>query len=115
MTWIRRHALLLAATVALGGFLGLADGTIQHSWLGVDQATRGAVGLAHSAELDAPMRTVSLLGNSVGLISLIAVAFVLLWGTRRQWAVALPLIMAGTGGLQFLAKWAVDRPRPNHA
>src|SRR5262249_37379204 len=35
--------------------------------------------------------------------------------TRRQWAVSLPLIMAGTGGLQFLAKWAVDRPRPNHA
>ena len=30
-------------------------------------------------------------------------------------ALALPLIMAGTGALQLLAKWAVDRPRPNLA
>ena len=115
MAWIRRHALLAAATLALGSFLGLADGSIQHSWLGVDQATRGVVGLTHLPELDTPMRSVSLLGNRTGMISLIGLAIVLLWGTRRRWAFALPVIMAGTGGLQLLAKWAVDRPRPNLA
>ncbi len=61
------------------------------------------------------MRTLSLLGGRAGLISLIALAFVLLWGYRRRWALALPVIMAGTGGLQLLAKWAVNRPRPNLA
>lgn len=115
MAWIRRHALLTGATLALGGFLGLADGSIQHSWLGVDQATRGAVGLSRLPELDTPMRTLSLLGGRAGLISLIALAFALLWGYRRRWALALPVIMAGTGGLQLLAKWAVNRPRPNLA
>src|SRR5712692_365187 len=115
MAWIRRHALLTGATLALGGFLGLADGSIQHSWLGVDQATRGAVGLSRLPELDTPMRTLTLLGSRAGLISLIALAFVLLWGYRRRWALALPVIMAGTGGLQLVAKWAVNRPRPNLA
>jgi membrane-associated phospholipid phosphatase len=115
MAWIRRHALLTGATLALGGFLGLADGSIQHSWLGVDHVTRGAVGLSRLPELDTPMRTLSLLGGRAGLISLIALAFVLLWGYRRGWALALPVIMAGTGGLQLLAKWAVNRPRPNLA
>jgi membrane-associated phospholipid phosphatase len=115
MAWIRRHALLTGATLALGGFLGLADGSIQHSWLGVDHATRGAVGLSRLPELDTSMRTLSLLGGRAGLISLIALAFVLLWGYRRRCALALPVIMAGTGGLQLLAKWAVNRPRPNLA
>jgi len=101
--------------LALGGFLGLADGSIQHSWLGVDQATRGAVGLTHLPELDTPMRTLTLLGSRAGLISLIALAIVSLWGYRRRWALALPVIMAGTGGLQLVAKWAVNRPRPNLA
>jgi len=27
----------------------------------------------------------------------------------------LPLLMAGTGALQLVAKWAIDRPRPNLA
>ena len=115
MTWLRRHALLTGAILALGSFLGLADGSIQHSWLGVDQATRGAVGLTHLPELDTPMRTLTLLGSRAGLISLIALAIVSMWGYRRRWALALPVIMAGTGGLQLVAKWAVNRPRPNLA
>ncbi|PYM45499.1 MAG: hypothetical protein DME16_17315 [Candidatus Rokuibacteriota bacterium] len=115
MTWLRRHALLTGAILALGSFLGLADGSIRHSWLGVDQVTRGAVGLTHLPELDTPMRTLTLLGSRAGLISLIALAIVSLWGYRRCWALALPVIMAGTGGLQLVAKWAVNRPRPNLA
>jgi undecaprenyl-diphosphatase len=101
--------------LALGSFLGLADGSIQHSWLGADQVTRGVVALTRLPELDTPMRTLSILGERAGLISLIALAFFLLWRPRRHWALALPVIMAGTGGLQFLAKWAVNRPRPNLA
>jgi membrane-associated phospholipid phosphatase len=27
---------------------------------------------------------------------------------------ALPVVMAAVGGVQIVAKWAVDRPRPNH-
>ena len=115
MSGIRRRALLAGATVAFGGFLGLADGAVQHSWLGVDQAARGAVGLARLPQFDTPMQTLSLLGDRVGLISLIAVAVLLLWPSRRRWAVGLPVVMAGTGGLQLIAKWAVDRPRPNLA
>src|SRR5437867_2775296 len=38
-----------------------------------------------------------------------------LWHRSRRWALALPLLMAGTGVLQLGAKWAVDRPRPNLA
>ena len=71
--------------LALGSFLGLADGSIQHSWLGADQATRGAVGLTHLPELDTPIRTLTLLGSRAGLISLIALAIVSLWGYRRRW------------------------------
>jgi len=115
MDWIRRHALLGGATLALGSFLGLADGSIQHSWLGADQATRSVITLTRLPELDTPMRTLSILGERAGLVSLIALAFCLLWRPRRHWALALPVIMAGTGGLQFLAKWAVNRPRPNLA
>ena len=39
----------------------------------------------------------------------------MLWRSGRGWAVALPLMMAGTGVLQLVAKWAIDRPRPNLA
>jgi undecaprenyl-diphosphatase len=61
------------------------------------------------------MEAVSLLGQGPALAPLIVLASLLAWGRRRRWALALPLIMAGTGALQFLAKWAVDRPRPNEA
>lgn len=101
--------------LSFGGFLGLADGTVQRLWLGADHGARGAVGLARVQALDAPMRTVSLLGEPTGLIPLILLASLLLWQYRRAWAVALPVIMAGTGGLQWLSKWAVNRPRPNLA
>jgi undecaprenyl-diphosphatase len=58
---------------------------------------------------------VSGLGENYGLIPLIAIGSALLWRPSRRWAVTLPLLMAGTGALQLIAKWAVDRPRPNLA
>lgn len=112
---MRQRALLAGATVSFGGFLGLADGAVQRYWLGVDHGARGAVGLARVHSLDTPMRTLSILGDRVGLIALILMASLLLWNYHRVWALALPVIMAGTGGLQWLAKLSVDRPRPNLA
>ena len=88
---------------------------MQHHWLGVDHSARGAMGLARTPQFDAPMRAVSILGTPEGLIPLILISSLLLWHYRRRWALALPLVMVGTGGLQLLSKWAIDRPRPNLA
>jgi len=101
--------------VAFIGFLGLAGGTLEHRWQGVDQGTREIVGLARAPGLDAPMQTMSVLGDRSGMVPLIGLASLLVWQYRRRWVLAVPIIMLGTGGLQLLAKWAVNRPRPNLA
>ena len=112
---MRRRALVVGSTASFGGFLSLAGGAVQHHWRGVDHSTRGAMGLARTPQLDAPMHAVSILGNPEGLIPLTLISSLLLWHYRRRWALALPLVMVGTGGLQLLSKWAIDRPRPNLA
>ena len=112
---MRRRALVVGSTASFGGFLSLAGGAVQHHWRGVDHSARGAMGLARTPQLDAPMHAVSILGNPEGLIPLILISSLLLWHYRRRWALALPLVMVGTGGLQLLSKWAIDRPRPNLA
>jgi len=58
---------------------------------------------------------VSRLGENSGLIPLIGLGSALLWRSSRRSAVTLPILMAGTGALQLVAKCAVDRPRPNLA
>jgi membrane-associated phospholipid phosphatase len=83
------------------------------STLAMDEAARNAVLLARHPLLTALMADVSRLGAAEGLIALIAVGSVSLWRRDRCWALVLPPLMAGTGALQFLAKWAVDRPRPD--
>ena len=111
-----RHRTLLATSVtSFGGFLALAAGAPQHHWLGMDESARHAVGLARMPELDAPFQAVSVLGSPSGLVPLILLASFVLWRFRRRWALALPLVMVGTGALQFLSKWVIDRPRPNLA
>jgi undecaprenyl-diphosphatase len=110
---VRRRALVVGSTASFGGFLSLAGGAVQHHWRGVDHSARGAMSLARTPQLDAPMHAVSILGNPEGLIPLILISSLLLWHYRRRWALALPLVMVGTGGLQLLSKWAIDRPRPN--
>lgn len=112
---MRRRALLVGSTVSFGSFLGLAGGAAQHQWLGVDYSARGAMGLARIPQLDAPMQAVSILGSPPGLIPLILLSSLVLWRFRPRWALALPVFMLGTGGLQLLSKWAIDRPRPNLA
>jgi membrane-associated phospholipid phosphatase len=81
----------------------------------IDRSTDALVGLVRRGFLVGTMQTVSLIGQASALVPLIVVASLFMWRGRRRWALALPLVMAGAGGLQFLAKWAVDRPRPNEA
>jgi membrane-associated phospholipid phosphatase len=80
---------------------------------GLDHSTQELVTRTRLASLQGSMEAVSLLGQGTALAPLIVLASLLAWRPRRRWALALPLVMAGTGALQFLAKWAVDRPRPN--
>jgi undecaprenyl-diphosphatase len=81
--------------------------------LSLDEAARAAVLGARHPALNSLMADVSRLGAPEGIIALIALGSACLWRGRRLWALALPAIMAGTGALQFLAKWSADRPRPD--
>lgn len=107
------RALLLAAVLFFLGFLSLAVVAAHDRFFSLDHAARGAVGLTRHPALDPAMRAVSFLGENLGLVPLIALGAGLMWRGRRRWALALPPLMAGTGGLQHVAKWSVDRPRPN--
>ena len=81
----------------------------------VDTGARELVALTRGPGLDASMQAVTLLGQAAGLVPLIVGTSLLLWRRERRCALLLPVVMAGTGVLQFAAKWAVDRPRPNLA
>jgi undecaprenyl-diphosphatase len=59
------------------------------------------------------MEGASFLGGHPGQIAVILLASGVLWSRRRRWALALPVVMAGAGLIQLLAKWHFDRPRPN--
>jgi membrane-associated phospholipid phosphatase len=107
--------LLAVAVLSLSGFLALAVIASAKQFFDLDYSARALVQLAHLPLLDPAMNGISGLGENYGLIPLIALGVALLWRRSRRWAVVLPLLMAGTGGLQFAAKWAVDRPRPNLA
>ncbi len=105
-------------------WLGMAS-SLAFAWLSVlaardgvfavDRGTDSLVEAVRRGVLLGTMETVSLLGQASALTPLILLASLVMWRSRRRWALALPLVMAGAGGLQFLAKWAVDRPRPNAA
>lgn len=105
----RHHAPLCVGAFALAAFLVLAGIAAHQHLVGVDRAAE----LERSRLLQTPMEGVSWLGSSAGVTFLILVASAALWRCRRGWALSLPLVMAGTGVLQLVAKWAVHRPRPN--
>jgi len=79
----------------------------------LDRSTDALLAVARHLGLRHSMQAISLLGQASALAPLIIGISLLLWRDRRRWAFALPAVMAGTGALQFVAKWAVNRPRPN--
>jgi undecaprenyl-diphosphatase len=107
--------LLIATLLSLSSFLMLVLVAATHPISDLDHRTRMLVHLTRLPVLDAAMTRVSGLGENYGLIPLIALAVALLWRSSRRWAMALPVLMAGTGALQLVTKWAIDRPRPNLA
>lgn len=110
-----RRQLLAVAIVACAGYLCLALLTSHARVLPLEHGARAAVSLARQPALDGAMRAVSVLGDEWGLVPLILLGSGVLWTRHRRWAGALPIIMVGTAALQWLAKWMVDRPRPNLA
>jgi undecaprenyl-diphosphatase len=106
---------MAAAVISLAGFLVLALIAAEQEFFHLDHRTRALVQLAQAPVLDPAMIGFSALGENYGLIPLIVLGVAFLWGRSRRWALALPLLMIGTGLLQLVAKWAVDRPRPNLA
>jgi undecaprenyl-diphosphatase len=107
--------LLSGAAISLVGYTALALLATQQVFADLDYGIRTWVAVLRYEFLNLPMRVLTGLGESIGLIPLIALGMVLLWRASRRWAIALPFLMAGAGILQYVTKWAADRPRPNEA
>jgi membrane-associated phospholipid phosphatase len=110
----RKPRLLLSgAAISLIGYTVLALLAAEHVLIALDYGTRTWVAVLRYEFLNLPMRVLTSLGDGVGLVPLVAVGFLLLWRVSRPWAVALPFLMAGAGALQYVAKWAANRQRPD--
>ena len=107
--------LLTGAIVSLFGYLALAALAAQQQIFALDYGTRAWVAILRHEVLQFPMEVVTTLGDHAGLVPLIVIASFVLWRVSRRWAIALPVLMLGTGALQWLAKWTTNRPRPNEA
>ena len=107
--------LLSGAFISLVGYLALAVFAAQQQFFALDYGTRAWVRQLHAEALNLPMEVVTRLGDRFGLVVLIVIAVPLLWRVSRRWAIALPVLMAGAGALQWLAKAASGRARPNLA
>ena len=107
--------LLSGAAISLIGYALLALLAAHQTLSGLDYGVRTWVTLLRYEFLNLPMRVLTSLGDAAGLIALIIVGMAVLWRVSRRWAMALPFLMTGAGLLQYLTKWAADRPRPNDA
>lgn len=107
------RALLQGGLLFLLSFLVLTVVVTQQQFVGADLAARSLIHQSHHPMLMGFMMGASFLGGQPGQVAVVLVAFVVLWPRRRRWALALPVVVAGAGAVQFLAKWAIDRPRPN--
>lgn len=110
-----RYQLTAGVVGLLAAYLVLAGAAAQQRFLPIDRSVREWVQPLRSGWLDLSMAMVSFLGEPAGLIILILIASAALWRASRRWALLLPILMAGTGVLQLVGKWAADRPRPNAA
>lgn len=112
----RKPRLLLSGVaVSLVGYFALAIFAAQQQLFALDYGTRTWVRILRHELLDAPMALVTRLGDNVGLIPLIAFGMVVLWRVSPRWAIVLPVLMAGAGALQWAAKTAAGRARPDSA
>jgi undecaprenyl-diphosphatase len=105
--------LLTGAVVSLFGYLALAALAAQQQIFALDYGTRTWVAILRHEMFQLPMEIVTILGDNLGLVPLIVIASLVLWRVSRRWALALPVLMLGTGALQWLAKWSANRPRPD--
>ena len=109
------RALLQSGLLCLLAFLTLTVVVTQHRFDRADQAARGFVQQTRHPAILGFMEGASYYGGQPGQVAVLVVGIVALWSRQRRWALALPVVMAGVGIVQFVAKWAVDRPRPNLA
>ena len=109
------RTLLSGALACFAGYLPLALFAAQQQFFVLDHEVENLMVIMRLELLRVPMEAVSVLGDDLGMIGLIAAGSLLLWRASRRWAIALPVLMAGTGALQSLAKWLADRPRPDLA
>ena len=107
--------LLSGAFISLIGYLALAVFAAQQQLFALDHGTRAWMRLLRDEAPHLPMELVTELGDRVGLIAMIALAIPILWRVSRRWALALPVLMTGAGALQWLAKVAAGRTRPDQA
>ena len=107
--------LLSGAAISLLGYTLLALLAAHQMVAGLDYGVRTWVALLRYEFLNLPMRVLTGLGDSFGLIPLIGLGMAVLWRVSRRWAIALPFLMLGAGLLQYLMKWGANRPRPNDA
>jgi membrane-associated phospholipid phosphatase len=107
------RALLQGGLLCLLGFLVLTLIVTQQQFDRADRTARSLVHRTHHPGLMRFMEGASFLGAQPGQVAVVVVGAVMLWPRRRRWALALPVVMLGAGVVQFLVKWAVDRPRPN--
>jgi membrane-associated phospholipid phosphatase len=109
----RGGVLLGGGIICLTGFAILTAIVTRDILVSTDQLARTFVRQSHHPFLAPLMEGASFLGGHPGQIAVILLASAILWSRRRRWALALPVVMAGAGLIQFLAKWHFDRPRPN--
>jgi membrane-associated phospholipid phosphatase len=107
------RGLLVGGSLLSLAFLILTTAVLAQSLDAVDLVARAFVHQSHRPWLQQVMEGASFLGGQPGQVTLVVLGSLMLWPRRRQWAVGLPLVMAGVGVVQLLAKWAIDRPRPN--
>jgi membrane-associated phospholipid phosphatase len=106
--------LLRSGLAFLLGFLVLTTAVTLHGLDGVDQQVRSVVHQSQGPRLQIWMEGASAIGGQPGQLTIVIIGSTILWWRRRPgWALALPLAMTGVGIVQFAAKWAMDRPRPN--
>jgi membrane-associated phospholipid phosphatase len=107
------RGLLVGGSLFSLAFLILTTAVLARRLDAVDLVSRAFVHQSHRPWLQQAMEGASFLGGQPGQVALVVLGSLMLWPRRRQWAVGLPLAMAGVGVVQLLAKWAIDRPRPN--